>query len=439
LATLQSDVAVREKDALDSTAFSGAGATLEAGLPALRTPPPRPGKSRTPLPRETRVLSIFGTRPEAIKLAPVVAELRKRAGIVSQVAVTGQHREMLDQVLGLFGIRPEYDLNLMEKNQALSKLAGSILELLQPVFQSFRPDWVLVQGDTTTAAVAALAAFYARVKVGHVEAGLRSHNKWSPFPEEVNRRLAGAVADLHFAPTEQSRQNLLREGVPASQVAVTGNTVIDALHWVEAQPWDPSSLGEAGRALEAPGAKLVLVTAHRRENFGEPIIRVCEALRHLAQRYHDGIRVFYPVHRNPNIWEPVHRLLGGIPNIILSPPLEYLPLVHLMKRSYLVLTDSGGMQEEAPALGVPALVLREVTERPEAVACGNVRLVGTDRERIVSEAARLLDDPQERQSMARAVGPYGDGRAAQRIVSALQGESFIPFQHALLPVSLGSA
>ncbi len=405
----------------------GAGLSREGELaPWARRIP-----GRGNLQPQIRVLSIFGTRPEAIKLAPVITELHERSGIVSLVAVTAQHREMLDQVLGLFGIVPDYDLNLMAKNQSPSRLAALILERLEPVFESARPDWVLVQGDTTTVAAAALAAFHSRIKVGHVEAGLRSQDKWRPFPEEINRRLAGVIADFHFAPTDQSRQNLLREGVPESQVMVTGNTVIDALRWVQEQPWDPRSLGEAGRALEVPRAKLVLVTAHRRENFGEPLARICGALKKLAEHYQDGIRLLYPVHRNPNVWEPVHRLLGDIPNVILSPPLEYLSLVHLMKRSYLVLTDSGGIQEEAPALGVPALVLREVTERPEAVACGNVRLVGTDPERILSEAIRLLDDREERQRMARSVNPYGDGHAAERIVSALQGEGFIPFQPVL--------
>jgi UDP-N-acetylglucosamine 2-epimerase (non-hydrolysing) len=379
-----------------------------------------------------RVLSIFGTRPEGIKVAPVIDELRRTPGVVSQVCVTGQHREMLDQVLDLFGIVPDYDLNLMRENQSLSGLSAAVLTKLAPILASARPDWVLVQGDTTTAALAALAAFYARVKVGHIEAGLRSHDKWRPFPEEVNRRVAGVVADLHFAPTEAARKNLLCEGVPESHVVVTGNTVIDALRTVQTLPWEPSSLGEAGRALLAPGARMILVTAHRRENFGKPLVRVCAALRKLAERYGDSIRLFYPVHRNPNVWEPVHQLLEGIPNIILSDPLGYLSLVHLMKRSYAVLTDSGGIQEEAPALGVPALVLREVTERPEAVASGNVRLVGTDPDRIVSEVVRLLDNPSEHRRMAHAVNPYGDGHAAERIIGALCGERVCQYEPVLL-------
>jgi UDP-N-acetylglucosamine 2-epimerase (non-hydrolysing) len=374
-----------------------------------------------------RVLSVFGTRPEAIKLAPVVTELERRPGIISKVCVTAQHREMLDQVLGVFGVAPDYDLHLMRPNQTLPQLASSVLGRLEAILQSERPDWVLVQGDTTTATAATLAAFYARIKVGHIEAGLRSHDKWQPFPEEINRRVAGVIADLHFAPTELCRQNLLREGVPESRVAVTGNTVIDALQWILSQPWDPQSLNGARLALEDRGAKLVLVTAHRRENFGDPITRICAALRALAERYGNRIRLLYPVHRNPAIWEPVHRHLSGIPNITLVPPLGYLPLVQVMKRAYLVMTDSGGIQEEAPALGVPTLVFREVTERPEAVESGNVRLVGSDPRRIVGEAVRLLDNPDEHLRMAQAVNPYGDGHAAARVASALLGESFVPF------------
>ena len=370
---------------------------------------------------EMHVLSIFGTRPEAIKLAPVIAELGTRSGVVSQVCVTGQHREMLDQALGLFGIVPDYDLRLMQKGQTPMRIAAAALQRLEAIFESARPDWVLVHGDTTTAAAAAMAAFYAGIKVGHVEAGLRSHDKWHPFPEEINRRVVGVVADLHFAPTEGARLNLLRESVSESQVMVTGNTVIDALRWVQALPWDPRPLSRVWPDAEASKAKLVLVTAHRRESFGEPIVHVCEALRELAELYGDRIVLFYPVHPNPKISAPVHRLLGGVPNIILSPPLEYVSLVHFMERSYLLLTDSGGIQEEGPALGVPTLVLRDVTERPEAVVSGNVRLVGTDRRRVVSEVARLLDDPQEHSRMARAVNPYGDGHAAEQIASAILG------------------
>jgi UDP-N-acetylglucosamine 2-epimerase (non-hydrolysing) len=419
---------------------SPVGSLMRAGAMrdrrALGTPAEWPGRQlgrRFGVPG-MRVLSIFGTRPEAIKVAPVIDELQRAEDVVSRVCVTGQHREMLDQVLDLFGIVPDYDLNLMQENQSLSQLSAAVLTKLEPILASVRPDWVLVQGDTTTAALAALAAFYARVKVGHIEAGLRSHDKWRPFPEEINRRVAGVVADFHFAPTEAARQNLLCEGVPESQVVVTGNTVIDALRWVQALPWEPSTLGEAGRDVLAPGVRIITVTAHRRENFGEPLVRVCAALRKLAERYGDSIRLFYPVHRNPNIWGPVHQLLEGIPNIILSDPLEYLSLVHLMKRSYVVLTDSGGIQEEAPSLGVPALVLREVTERPEAVASGNILLVGTDPDRIVSEVVRLLDNPREHRRMAHAVNPYGDGHAAERITRALCGQRVCQYESVLSQV-----
>jgi len=366
-----------------------------------------------------RILIVFGTRPEAIKLAPVIRELHRRPRITSKVCVTAQHRDMLDQVLEPFGIVPDHDLDLMKRDQALPDLAASVLLKLAPILESENPDWVIVQGDTTTAAIAALAAFYHGAKVAHVEAGLRSHDKWQPFPEEINRRIAGIVADMHFAPTEQSKQNLLREGVPEAAVRVTGNTIIDALQRIRCLPWDPETLGKCAGVLKSQDTKLILVTAHRRENFGQPILRICEALRTLAETYPD-IRIVYPVHKNPNIWEPVHRLLGQVSNIFLLPPVDYLSLVQLMKRSYVVLTDSGGIQEEAPALGVPALVLREVTERPEGVASGNVKLVGSDTQRIISETSRLLVDPAEHLRMAGATNPYGDGHAAERIASILE-------------------
>jgi len=275
---------------------------------------------------------------------------------------------------------------------------------------------VLVQGDTTTVMAASIAAFYARVRVGHVEAGLRTHDKWQPFPEEINRRVAGVIADLHFAPTERARQNLLREDVPDERIIVTGNPVIDALQWVASLPYNP---GDGPLAGIPSKKRLILVTAHRRENFGQPLENICLALRDIAARYDGRVHIVYPVHLNPNVWEPVHRLLRDVPNITLTPPLDYLPLVHLMKQSYLVLTDSGGIQEEAPGLGVPVLVLREVTERPEAVEAGTVRVVGTDRERIVAEAMQLLEDSDAYAEMAQAVNPYGDGHAAERIVAAL--------------------
>lgn len=368
-----------------------------------------------------RVLSVFGTRPEAIKMAPVIRELERRSqsGVESLVCVTGQHREMLDQVLELFGITPDYDLAVMEENQTLAGVAAAVLARLEPVLRQVKPDWVLVQGDTTTVAAASLAAFYARARVGHVEAGLRTFDKWQPFPEEINRRVAGVVADLHFAPTERSRQNLLREGIPAERILVTGNPVIDALHWVASLPSDEKLPSGDLSTLAPPHARVILVTAHRRENLGRPLENICLALRELAARYGDALRIIYPVHLNPNVWGPVHQLLGEVPNIILLPPLDYLPLVHIMRRAHLVLTDSGGIQEEAPGLGKPVLVLRDVTERPEAVEAGTVRLVGTEQSRIVAETERLLEDPVEYQRMARAVNPYGDGHAAERIVDAL--------------------
>ena len=383
--------------------------------------------TQTPMPT---ILSIFGTRPEAIKLAPVIRELKERElkgreparrsnGVVSKVCVTAQHRQMLDQVLSLFEIAPDYDLNLMSENQTPTQVAAAALLKLEPVFAEARPDWVVVQGDTTTVAAAAFGAYMARIKVAHVEAGLRTHDKWSPFPEEINRRIAGVVTDLHFAPTALARQNLLNEGVPESQVFVTGNTVIDALLWAAGRPFDLRTLPLDPAVWESPGKKMILVTAHRRESFGEPFNQICRGLRELALSGNGAWEIVYPVHLNPNVQEPVNRILKGTPHVHLLPPVEYLPLVHLMKRSYLVLTDSGGIQEEAPSLGKPVLVLREVTERPEGVEAGTARVVGTDAARIVSEARRLLTDRAAYDQMAHAVNPYGDGHAASRIVDAL--------------------
>ena len=372
-----------------------------------------------------RVLTVFGTRPEAIKLAPVIRELRERGGaLVCKVCVTGQHREMLDQVLHLFDIAPDRDLDVMEENQSPTQVAAAVMAALEPVLEAEKPEWVLVQGDTTSAAAAAWAAYHSGVEVGHVETGLRTHDKRQPFPEEINRRLTGVIADIHFAPTDRARQNLMNEGVPEAAIFVTGNPVIDALHWVADLPASP----DIGPAVDEPGERLILVTAHRRENFGRPLEQICLALRDLAGRYGGQVRLVYPVHLNPNVWEPVHRHLGDLPNVVLTQSLGYLPLVHLMRRCYLVLTDSGGIQEEAPSLGKPVLVLRDVTERPEAVEAGTVRLVGTDRQRIVAEAARLLDDSDAYDDMARAVNPYGDGCAAERIVGALLREPVTPFE-----------
>jgi UDP-N-acetylglucosamine 2-epimerase (non-hydrolysing) len=364
-----------------------------------------------------KVLSVFGTRPEAVKMAPVVRQLARTAGIEARVCVTAQHRQMLDQVLDVFQIRPDYDLDLMRDDQTLAQVSAAIFTNLDPILAEFKPDWVLAQGDTTTVAITSLLSYYRRIRFGHVEAGLRTHDKWQPFPEEVNRRVAGVVADLHFAPTELARQNLLHEGVNASLIRVTGNPVIDALQWVVKQPEPPEIKTLLGK-LEIGNRALVLVTAHRRENFGPPLEDVCEALRQLAGR--GDVEIVYPVHLNPNVQEPVKRLLGNVPHITLLPPLDYLPLVHLMKRARIILTDSGGIQEEAPAFGVPVLVLREVTERPEGVAAGTLKLVGTDTRTIVRNAARLLEEPAAHAEMAQAVNPFGDGHAAEHIVEALQ-------------------
>ncbi|MFN3309709.1 MAG: non-hydrolyzing UDP-N-acetylglucosamine 2-epimerase [Anaerolineales bacterium] len=371
-----------------------------------------------------RVLSIFGTRPEAVKMAPLVRELARHSRIESLVCVTAQHRQMLDQILSLFDIRPDVDLNLMRPNQSLAELTAAIFTHLDPVLSQLKPDWILVQGDTTTVMAAALLAYYHRIKIGHVEAGLRSGDKWQPFPEEINRSVVGVVADLHFAPTEWARQNLLKENVPSQRIRVTGNTVIDALQWVVNLPLTPEAealFRQYGLPPYQSGdaSRLILVTAHRRENFGEPLENICHALRTLATDYGESLRIVYPVHLNPNVQQPVYRLLGNLPNITLLPPLDYLPFVHLMKHATLILTDSGGLQEEAPGLGKPVLVLRRVTERPEGVQAGTVRLVGTDFQTIVAETHRLLDDPQAYQAMAQAVNPYGDGKAAARIVQAI--------------------
>lgn len=367
-----------------------------------------------------RVLSIFGTRPEAVKMAPVVKALQTAEGIDSRICVTGQHREMLDQVLKLFHIHPNHDLDLMRPDQSLSSLTAHIFTALDPVLFQEHPDWILIQGDTTTVMAASLAAFYRGIKVGHVEAGLRTGDKRQPFPEEINRRITSVTADLHFAPTEFNRQNLLREGVPDWRIAVTGNTVIDALKEIAdtEPPQNVQNWLREWRVAEG-GRRLVLVTAHRRENFGEPIEHICEALRALAEKYGDDLQFVYPVHLNPNIQEPVNRILKNIPNLHTLPPVDYLSLVHLMKAAYIVLTDSGGIQEEATGLGKPTLVLREKTERPEGIEAGVLKLAGTLSETIVREASNLLENEGEYQRMARAANPFGDGQAAGRIVRAL--------------------
>ena len=362
-----------------------------------------------------KILSVFGTRPEAVKMAPVVRLLDQTAGVESRVCVTAQHRQMLDQVLNLFEIKPEYDLNLMRDNQSLAQLSAAIFTHLDPILADFKPDWVLAQGDTTTVAITSLLSYFNRIKFGHVEAGLRTHDKWQPFPEEINRRVAGVTADLHFAPTEWSKQNLLREGVDEHIIKVTGNTVIDALQFVSKQP-EPQEIVELA-TTKLQSKKLILVTAHRRENFGEPIENICHALTELATR--GDVEIIYPVHLNPNVQEPVYRLLKGVEHITLLPPLDYLPLVHLMKHATLILTDSGGIQEEAPAFGIPTLVLRDVTERPEGVAAGTLKLVGTETSHIVNEAKRLLDSESAYSKMAKADNPYGNGHASEKIIQAL--------------------
>jgi len=359
-----------------------------------------------------RTLIIFGTRPEAIKLCPVILELRRRPEFEVRVCVTAQHRWLLDQVLGAFEIAPDYDLDLMVPDQSLTQSTARMLAGLEPVLADIRPKIVLVQGDTTTTLCGALAAFYQRIPVGHVEAGLRTWDRWQPFPEEMNRLLTTRLASLHFAATEWAARNLCEEGVEPARVAVTGNTGIDAVLHIRNRLEQGGLHGPKWPELD-PLKKLVVVTAHRRENFGQGMERICAALARLAQR--EDVQIVYPVHPNPNVREPVRRRLAGRDKILLIEPLEYVPFVDLMRRACLLITDSGGIQEEGPSLGKPILVLREKTERPEAVEAGTVKLVGTDEERIVGEATRLLEDREEYQRMARIHNPYGDGHASQRI------------------------
>lgn len=355
-------------------------------------------------------------------MAPLVHALANDPHFEAKVCVTAQHREMLDQVLKLFSIVPDYDLNIMSPGQGLTEITCRILQGLKPVLESFKPDVVLVHGDTTTTAAASLAAFYQRIPVGHVEAGLRTGDLYSPWPEEANRTLTGHLAMYHFAPTENSRQNLLRENLADTRIFVTGNTVIDALFWVRDRVMSDENL-RADLALRYPfldnGKKMILVTGHRRESFGRGFEQICHALASIAAS-HPNVQIVYPVHLNPNVSEPVKRILGHINNVILIDPQDYLPFVWLMNHAWLILTDSGGIQEEAPALGKPVLVMRETTERPEAVDAGTVRLVGTDSQRIVDEVTRLLRDDEEYQRMSRAHNPYGDGRACERILAALK-------------------
>lgn len=380
------------------------------------------------------VMLVFGTRPEAIKMAPLVKAFQAASdSFRTLVCVTGQHREMLDQVLHIFDIQPDYDLNIMKQGQDLYDVTSRVLLGLREVLKEVRPDIVLVHGDTTTSTAAALAAFYAQIPVGHVEAGLRTHNIYSPWPEEMNRQLTGRMATWHFAPTPLSRQNLLAENMAESQITVTGNTVIDALYWVVdkirhdatlAQQLD-AELQHAGYDVQrlADGRKLVLITGHRRENFGDGFIHMCTAIKDLTQRY-PQVDFVYPMHLNPNVRKPIHEVFGqnltGLGNMFFIEPLEYLSFVHLMEKSHIVLTDSGGIQEEAPGLGKPVLVMRDTTERPEALTAGTVKLVGTDYDKIVSAVSTLLDDEAAYAAMSHAVNPYGDGKACGRIVDTLR-------------------
>lgn len=367
-----------------------------------------------------KILIVFGTRPEAIKMAPVVKRLTSTPGLQVQVCVTGQHRQMLDQVLDLFGIVPDIDLNIMRPGQDLTDITAAVLTALRDVLAAGNYDRLLVHGDTTTTMAATLAAFYARVPVAHVEAGLRTGNLAAPWPEEMNRAVVGRIADLHFAPTETARSSLLAENVAADSIHVTGNTVIDALQEVVARLEADPALGSgiaAGFPFLDPARRMILVTGHRRENFGAGFEQICHALKQIAAAR--DVQVVYPVHLNPNVQEPVRRILGDAPSVHLIAPQDYLPFVWLMNRAHLIITDSGGVQEEAPALGKPVLVLRDTTERPEALAAGTVRLVGTDAARIEAEALQLLDSPAAYAAMARALNPYGDGRAAERIAAVL--------------------
>jgi len=369
-----------------------------------------------------RVLSVFGTRPEAIKMAPVVKALQQVSGAEGLVCVTAQHRQMLDQVLNLFEISPDIDLDIMRPNQDLAHITTAVLEGVGGVLDDLKPDRVLVHGDTTTTFAAALAAYYRKIPVGHVEAGLRTGDIFAPFPEEINRRLADVITDMHFAPTDGARDNLLREGAPAENIFVTGNTVIDSLLHITTKLESDEKLRnylDAEFPFLNPERRLILVTGHRRENFGDGFDNICHALAAISAR--DDVQVVYPVHLNPNVREPVMRILGDHDNVHLIEPAEYLPFVRLMQLSHLVITDSGGVQEEAPSLGKPVLVMRDVTERPEAVDAGTVKLVGTDTDTIISECTRLLDDRAAYETMSWAHNPYGDGKAASRIVEEIIG------------------
>lgn len=372
-------------------------------------------------PKKLKIITVFGTRPEVIKLAPVIKELQKhQREITCRVCATAQHRHMIDPLLKLFNIKPDYDLNIMKKNQTLGHITKNVLKLIDGIITSENPDYLLVQGDTTTAMAAGLAAFYRRVKIGHIEAGLRTWNKSHPYPEEVNRKIIDSLSDIYFAHTKGAGDNLRHEGVPEKNIEITGNTVIDALLDTVKQTCSPTT--EVLAKLLFQDRKLILVTAHRRESFGGPILNICEAIKKIALKYKDEVDIAYPVHLNPNVKGPVLRVLKDIPNVHLLEPMEYLPFVHLMKRSYMILTDSGGIQEEAPSLGKPVLVMREVTERPEAVDAGVVKIVGVETNHIVRHACDLLENKKLYKQMARGINPYGDGKASRRIVSRLLTE-----------------
>lgn len=363
-----------------------------------------------------KVVTIFGTRPEAIKMAPLVKKLDEEKNIESKVCVTAQHREMLDQVLELFNIKPDFDLNIMKAKQSLTGITTRVLEGLEEIFQQEKPDLVLVHGDTTTTFAGSLAAFYQKIKVGHVEAGLRTYDKYFPFPEEMNRKLTGAVADLHFAPTSGSKNNLLREGINEEQIFVTGNTVIDAMEFTVEDSYKFSNIEL--NDIDYNKRKVIMVTAHRRENWGEGIENICKSLKTIVEENED-VELVYLVHLNPIVKDVVHRILGGVERVHLLSPLDTKETHNLMNKCYMIMTDSGGLQEEAPHLGKPVLVLRDVTERPEAVKSGTVKLVGTDINTIVSTANELIRNSMEYDRMSRAINPYGDGEASQRIVAAI--------------------
>jgi len=376
-----------------------------------------------------KILTVFGTRPEAIKMAPLVKKLEKERVFESKICVTAQHREMLDQVLALFDIQPNYDLNIMKPNQDLYDITSDILQGIKKILEDFKPDLILVHGDTTTTFATTLAAFYKKIDIGHVEAGLRTGNIYSPWPEEANRKLTGALAKYHFAPTKTAKENLLKEGIKEENIIITGNTVIDALFLALEKVNQDENLEQQiinqinsqinNSEFSILHSQFVIITGHRRENFGEGFINICEAIKDLAIKYPE-VNFIYPVHLNPNVRKPVNEILSKLDNVFLIEPLDYLPFIYLMSKSYLILTDSGGIQEEAPSLGKPVLVMRNTTERPEAVEAGTVKLVGTDKEKIIKEVSKLIEDKNEYDKISKAINPYGDGKASQKIIKFLR-------------------